>query len=382
MNNETTMVGGLAVGTPVMLHNGRSVAIESVRVGDVLMGADSLPRNVLATGDGIGPMRRITPIKGDSWSCSERSNVTLAGTGKFLGMALDAPLDKYIARYAGMAPVRAIDTYWKLTRAGVNMPRRDVPVDPYLVGAWIGDGTFGEAFITNREPEIRAHCREFAERSGLRYHEREEPLKNSWTIILAAGVGHHGGDNWLRRFFRNDCSRDGAKVIPDCYLYNDAETRAAILAGIIDTDGFIYQGTVEVTTVSPVLRDQYLYLARSLGLAAYTSEKIATIKSIGFTGLYQRVTISGDIASLPCIVPRRQCADRQQIKRVSVTGFTAQSIGDGAWYGVVLDGDGRFLLGDFTVARDSSPTELRIPVGLPRPGRASRERNVNIDAAP
>jgi hypothetical protein len=53
-----------------MLHSGRSVAIESVRVGDVLMGADSRPRNVLAIGDGVGPMRRITPVKGAAWACS------------------------------------------------------------------------------------------------------------------------------------------------------------------------------------------------------------------------------------------------------------------------------------------------------------------------
>lgn len=374
------MVGGLAVGTPVMLHNGRPVAIESLRVGNVLMGADSRPRNVLATGDGVGPMRRIAPIKGAPWACSERSNVALSGTGKFLGKTIDAPLDKYIEKHCACS---RIDDRWKLTRSAVDFPSHSVPVDPYLVGLWIGDGTFGEAFITNCEPEILDYCRRIAPMYGAELTVMEFPEDNTRRLTFKTNEGWGiAGDNVvvnpIRRFFRNDCARDGAKVIPDGYLYNSAETRAAILAGIIDTDGFHNRGVIEVTTVSPVLRDQYLYLARSLGLAAYTSEKIATIKSIGFTGLYHRVNISGDIASLPCIVPRRQCADRLQIKRVSVTGFTAEPIGDGAWCGVVLDGDGRFLLGDFTVARDSAPTELRIPVGLPRPEKASRKQNVGV----
>jgi hypothetical protein len=37
-----------------------------------------------------------------------------------------------------------------------------------------------------------------------------------------------------------------------------------------------------------------------------------------------------------------------------VTGFSATSVGEGDYYGFTLDGDGRFLLGDFTVTHNST----------------------------
>lgn len=363
------IVAGIAADALVMRGSGSVTAARSVRAGDALMGANGGVRNVLSVATGVGPMRRIVPIKGDSFDCSSASSVTLAGTGKFLGMTIDAPLDKYISKYDRMSQAGRLDTYWKLTRSGVSFPRREVPFEPYFLGVWIGDGTLGEAHITNRDPEIRAYCREFSVRNGLLLWEREEPDKNSWTLMFRSGEGRHGGENTLRRFLRRECEVDGSKCIPDAYLRNSAEVRAGILAGILDADGFLVHGTMEVATVSDTLCAQYLFLARSLGLAAYSAVKIATIKSLGFSGAYHRITISGDVASLPCLVARRKCDDRQQIKRVSVTGFDVHTIADGEWVGFVLDGDGRFLLGDFTVVHDASPTELRIPVGLPRPGR-------------
>ncbi len=344
----------LEKGTPVMLHNGRIVPVESVKVGDRLMGPDSEPREVLSTNIGHGPLWRITPVKGESWVCNDVHVMTLAGTNRHFGEVIDIPLNEHIAKNSRRGRV---DRDWKLMRVGVTFPPCDVPVDPYLVGLWIGDGSTGKPSITNGEPEIRDYCRRIAPLYGAELVEREDAKHNTWDLRFRIAecdreAGRHV--NVLSRFFCNDCSRDGAKVIPDCYLYNDEATRLAILAGIVDTDGFIFKGTIEVTTVSPVLRDQYLYLARSLGLAAYTSEKIATIKSIGFTGLYQRVTISGDIDRIPCLVARRQAPERRQIKRVSVTGFDAEPIGEGDYYGFTLDRDGRFLLGDFTVTHNST----------------------------
>lgn len=344
----------LGEGTPVMLHNGRIVPVESVKVGDRLMGPDSEPREVLSTNVGHGPLWRITPVKGDSWVCNDVHVMTLAGTNGHFGKIIDIPLNEHIAKHGHLGRV---DRDWKLMRAGVSFPRCDVPVDPYLVGLWIGDGTFDEAHITNCESEIRDYCRRIAPAYGAELVEREDSKHNTWNLrfrVAERDSETSRPPNALRRFFRDDCTRDGSKSIPDCYLYNDEATRLAILAGIVDTDGFVDHGMIELTTVSPVLRDQYLYLARSLGFAAYTSEKVATIKSIGFTGLYQRVTISGDVDRIPCLLARRQAPERRQIKRVSVTGFDAEPIGEGDYYGFTLDRDGRFLLGDFTVTHNTT----------------------------
>jgi hypothetical protein len=94
-------------------------------------------------------------------------------------------------------------------------------------------------------------------------------------------------------------------------------------------------------------------LARSLGLAAYAKEKTSTIKTTGFTGVYQRIIISGHLDQIPCKLPRKQAKPRQQVKNVLHTGFVIEPIGEGDYYGFTLDGDGRFLLGDFTVTHNT-----------------------------
>lgn len=325
--------------------------------GDRLMGPDSRPREVISTNIGHGPMFRINPVKGDSWVCNDVHVMTLTGTNRHMGEVIDIPLNELIERTEKRG-VR-IDRDWKLWRASVDFPSREVPVDPYLVGLWIGDGAEGEARITNGEPEVRDFCRSIAASYGVEFVESRDEQNNTWDLrfrVGERGEAHRGTPNPLRRFFRERCSLSGGgKVIPDEYLRNDERVRLALLAGILDTDGYTEDGSgYEVTTVSEVLRDQILYLARSLGFGAYSSQKTSTIRSIGFRGIYQRITLSGDIDRIPLRVGRRQGVPRRQIKRVGCTGFEAIPIGDGDYYGFTLDGDGRFLLGDFTVTHNTT----------------------------
>src|SRR5262249_9187114 len=58
--------------------------------------------------------------------------------------------------------------------------------------------------------------------------------------------------------------------IPEQYLLNDSATRLAVLQGLLDTDGdpVTQRGRscrVQYTTTSPRLRDDVLFLVRSLG---------------------------------------------------------------------------------------------------------------------
>lgn len=48
-----------------------------------------------------------------------------------------------------------------------------------------------------------------------------------------------------------------------------------------------------------------------------------------------------------------QDAEIVEYKAVTRTGFTVEPIGEGDYYGFTLDGDGRFLLGDFTVTHNT-----------------------------
>lgn len=109
---------------------------------------------------------------------------------------------------------------------------------------------------------------------------------------------------------------------------------------------------------------QYLFLARSLGLSAYSSIK----HNKTYDRDYHRITISGELSVIPTLLPRKQAAPRQQVKSVLRTGFSIQSLGRGEYFGFTLaESDGRFLLGDFTITHNTSTIAeacRRLPSGL------------------
>lgn len=343
----------LGRGTPVLLYDGSIKPVEEIRIGDQLMGPDSEPRRVLSTTVGRGSLYKVRPVKGDPWICNDAHVLTLTGTRDHRGQTIDTALIDHIRKIRTKGRERdRLDRDWKLFRVPVIFPEQDVAVEPYLVGLWIGDGTFKTATITNGEPEIHGYCKKIAPKYGCNVRIRPDPRNHAVDILFSKKSSC--SRNTLRTFFRKECSSSGKKRIPSNYLINNESTRLALLAGILDTDGYLTFGTYELTTVSAQLRDQYLFLARSLGFAAYASKKIGTIKSRGFSGVYWRICISGDVDRIPCKVKRRKAKPRKQIKRHLVTGFDAQPIGDGDYYGFTLDGDGRFLLGDFTVTHNTT----------------------------
>jgi hypothetical protein len=57
---------------------------------------------------------------------------------------------------------------------------------------------------------------------------------------------------------------------------------------------------------------------------------------------------------IPIVIPRKKATCRKQIKDSLVTGIQLESLGEGDYYGFEIDGNHRFLLGDFTVTHNTS----------------------------
>jgi hypothetical protein len=140
---------------------------------------------------------------------------------------------------------------------------------------------------------------------------------------------------------------DGTEL-PLGYLTSSRENRAQFLAGLLDTDGTPNNGGFEIVQKVRGFADGVCFLARSLGLRATLREKLVNGAS------YWRVIISGECSKLPLRIARKRPAPRQQVKRVNRTVFTIEPCGTGEYAGFELDGDGRFLLGDFTVTHNTS----------------------------
>lgn len=346
----------LGKGTPVLLYNGTVKSVEDVVTGDILMGPDSLQRKVLSTTKGQGTLFQVNPVKGEPFICNDAHILVLQGTNRLKGQVLEVPTINYVVQ-AKKSPL--VKRNWKLWRVGVEFPSQmKLAISPYLLGLWLGDGTRGTMDIYNSKPEVHQYCREFAESLGMGCSITEvvQPKGNTFCIKFLH-TDRRLFSNPLRLLFCLECKIGKLKTIPQRYLTASREERLQLLAGVIDTDGMFNETSgTEVTVTGKYYRDGLLYLVRSLGLAAYCGEARFHQCKNGKISEYYRIWISGDLSIIPTLV--RKFPPRQQVKRVGVTGFSIDYIGEGDYFGFTLDGDGRFLLGDFTVTHNTSTLKM------------------------
>lgn len=157
----------------------------------------------------------------------------------------------------------------------------DLPVDPWLLGFWLGDGdSVGSMLTVGRED--RDEVLELCGRAGQVYREaagenRYTCAAPSWGARCAA-TGRYTMDGSLSSTLRRlGLLRN--KHIPTLYKRASAEQRGRLLAGLVDSDGYVEHATgrVEITTTRRALADDIAEVARSLGHRARVSEERAML---------------------------------------------------------------------------------------------------------
>lgn len=337
--------------TPVLMYDGWTKMVQDVEVGDLVMGPDSQPRTVLDTTAGVGPLYRVSPVKGDPYVVNEDHILSLRESGE--------PRDSYVnisvRDYLALPEYRRVRL--KGYRVGVDFPNTgpELPIPPYILGVWLGDGASATSRFTinDLDREIVRELEHYAEGAGLAI--RTEPLwnKTGCHTYRINGTTRKDGANAFLKALRHLCLLRN-KHIPDAYLLASRRDRLELLAGLLDTDGSLDNGGYAIATKYPHIAEGICFLARSVGLAAYLNVSVNVCTNTGASGLYGRVRITGDVDMIPLRCPRKQAAPRRQIKDVLVTGIEVDAIGDGEYFGFSLDGDHRFLLGDFTVTHNSA----------------------------
>ena len=142
----------------------------------------------------------------------------------------------------------------------------DLPIDPYALGAWLGDGCSLGAALSVGDQDLEA-MRNNLLASGMQIVS-EKRGRTCWKLgFNIAGAKMRNG--FQSRAMKLGIWGPGNKRVPDIYLTAGTEQRKALLAGLLDTDGFISKaGQVGFTNSNEQLVDSVLYLARSLGWRA------------------------------------------------------------------------------------------------------------------
>lgn len=141
---------------------------------------------------------------------------------------------------------------FEIPRQGpAQFPHMIQPVDPYLVGVWIGDGSKGAPSYTKPYIEVEREI-------NARGYETSRNRNRKTVYIFDAG------SDFKKLECFDCCSHE--RFIPDNYKYASVAQRTDLLCGLMDTDGCIGKdGHMEYGTTSERLAHDVVWLVRSLG---------------------------------------------------------------------------------------------------------------------
>lgn len=143
---------------------------------------------------------------------------------------------------------------------------RNLLVDPYTLGAVLGDGciTQNTCKITSNDTEIVENIRNKGYDCNLHKSSNNSAASDYCIIGLA---------KTLKCYNLIGCN-SYSKFIPEDYIKSSIENRYALVQGLMDTDGYIdASGKTEFCTISPGLRDGIRTILQSLGFTVTVSEK-------------------------------------------------------------------------------------------------------------
>jgi len=303
----------LALDTPLPTPSGWTTMGE-VAVGDLLVAADGTPTRVLAATEVMvdRPCYEVelddgTVIVADAqhqWVTSTRAQRRAVHGGKTPESSVRTTEE--LAATVRCATADGRVNHSIATAAPLALPDADLPVHPYALGVWLGDGSSRRAEFTSAHPEIAmrieglgyvAQPKGSAQGRARAYNMLlpvTEPLVGSSVVCgteftaqraTLAENGTMGGRLRALGVLAN-------KHVPASYLRASESQRRELLAGLLDTDGTVTpQGSVQISLTSERLaldtRELILSLGYRTGWSTKTvkgrSEASSTAYTITFT---------------------------------------------------------------------------------------------------
>lgn len=353
----------LAYNSEVQTPDG-PVRIEDIEVGDYVFGVNGTPTQVLdVIPRGKRLMYRVTFKDGASVECDE----------EHLWGVYDAQREK---KYRIMSARQIMDAglrrstahpLWRFSVprcAPVEYPERDLPIDPYILGAWLGDGSIRKNTRGERVGTPTLAC---FEADGWIAEEVRRRLPPDTKLVLSS-VGHAGDYtfrpvvSYVTSAFRDALVGLGVnrkspeRFIPELYLQASVKQRIDLLRGLMDTDGSPEKGPngpanhCRYYTKSPQLARDVRQLVRSLGGTAI----LRTIP-----GSTPRVEIFAE--DCPFLLPRKAEAWRRGPRRSvsQIVSIEPTEEKDCRCITVAAE-DGLFLTNDYIVTHNCHETKLKV----------------------
>ena len=384
----------LAVGTQLLRHDGSKVAVEDVKEGDLLLGPDGGPRRASNIVKGKDRLYRIVFGRKEDLVVTPNHILVLHRDTKYKNSCEGPTMEHHhqtfeeqfdtvemtAEQFAALKPSE--QARYRLFRCrGFEYPEVDVPVNPYFLGLWLGDGVRRHSTIpNNHEAEIRDFLVSYA---------AELDLQLAWhgglhrSIVSKTRVGDLSDevDSLLGKNNQNPVKVKSkmntllsaleqlgvrlpysagtgpevdSKHIPSIYMENTRAVRLSVLAGLIDSDGHysmdrngsgLFRFSQSEQRHSRLFWDT-VTLARSLGFSVSTRRRERTMKLEAY--------ISGDLKEVPTLSLRKKAMDRLRppVFNYPVRSITLEPKATN-WAGFRVDQDQCYLRYDHIVLHNS-----------------------------
>ena len=145
--------------------------------------------------------------------------------------------------------------------APINLPHKNLLIDPYVLGAWLGDGASATGYICGQDEQVFTNVELAYSVKSTKY---TIPNNLNFKVVNFNGL-------------RQDLKKLGLlnnKHVPHDYLWASEEQRVALLQGLMDTDGTVAKnsGAAEFCNTNKAIVDGLAFLVRSLGMKATIRE--------------------------------------------------------------------------------------------------------------
>jgi len=345
----------LGKGTKIVMYDGSLKRVEDVEVNDLLMGDDSTPRRVLSLARGREEIYWVRQNKGVDYRVNGSHIISLKRSrneGKHKhGDILNISINEYIKKS------NKFKSNYKGYKVAIDFKEKEVGIEPYFLGMWLGDGRSSDVRIASEDFEVVEYLQEYAFRIDKKLHRYAVSGKCTMYGItnIQTPEGVRDLSNSLQGKLRA-LNLLNNKHIPHEFIANSREIRLELLAGLIDSDGHYddKHHVFEIVQKNKKLANDIKYLADTLGFRVSIKSKKATIKNIGYECEVYRLRIVGNLEQIPTKIKRKQARELRSNREPKHTGIQVEFDKVDDYYGFVLDGNHLFLLEDMTVTHNTA----------------------------
>lgn len=338
--------------TPVLTTNGWTLHGQ-LDVGDYVFSPSGRPVKVIALSSDVRSNAKVQPWRGEAIECHVNHEWTV--------------FDRKIRKWRTIETRELIEwsqaendrsRYQLPDVAALEFQAKDLPLDPYVFGVWLGDGSTNANLFCGAYDD-RGIAAE-VEKRGYEITKRYQHKTTGVWYYIIDGLKTGGNGR-----FSKELAKTGArkrKHIPEMYLHGSISQRLQLLAGLIDTDGTVDKnGRTIISTCNKELAENIKELCTGLGFRPYIVITDAALSSSGIQG--KRPTYAVGFQpniEIPCVLERKKTKLGALRRRIGIV--SAENITDGGLGRCIqVDSpDGLYLVGRNLTPTHNSELSSRI----------------------